>query len=68
MDYDIGSFLAGVQVGLRLGRTPQRTFSPVPSGRYILTESGEKVIAERIVKIADLPDPEPALEETNESE
>lgn len=67
MDYDIDSFLAGVQVGLRLGRKPQRPQPPVPSGRYILTESGEKVIAERIGKIADLPDPDPA-EENNEPE
>lgn len=46
MDYDIGSFLAGVQVGLRLGRKPQRPFSPVPSGKYILTESGEHILTE----------------------
>lgn len=46
MDYDIESFMAGLQVGLRLGREPQRPQPPVPSGKYILTESGKYVLTE----------------------
>ena len=51
MPFDYNSFLQGVQTGLRLGRTsPGRVppMPPVPSGRYILTESGEKIITETL--------------------
>lgn len=48
MPFDYNSFLQGVQTGLRLGRTKLVPQPPVPSGRYILTESGVKVITERI--------------------
>lgn len=44
---DLKSFLAGVQVGLRLkvweaNATPR----PVPSNNYIITEEGEDIITE----------------------
>lgn len=50
MPFDRDSFLKGVITGMRLPRTPggQRPFSPVPSGMYILTESGEHVLTERV--------------------
>lgn len=49
MPFDYNSFMQGVQTGLRLGRTsPGRVppMPPVPSGRYILTESGGYVLTE----------------------
>ena len=44
---DLNSFLAGVQVGLRLkvweaNATPH----PVPSNNYIITEDGDEIITE----------------------
>lgn len=46
MPIDYNSFMAGLQVGLRLQRPPEGRKPPAPSGRYILTESGEKVLTE----------------------
>lgn len=51
MPFDYNSFLQGVQTGLRLGRTTpgrQPPFPPVPSGRYILTESGLYTVVEKL--------------------
>lgn len=46
MPIDYNSFMTGVITGLKLGRTKLGRQPPVPSGRYILTESGEKVLTE----------------------
>jgi len=46
---DYESFMQGVITGLKLGRVPKGRTPPAPSGRYILTESGEKVITEKTI-------------------
>lgn len=46
MDYDIESFMAGLQTGLRLGRAPQSAAPPVPSGEYMITEDEDRMITE----------------------
>lgn len=48
MPFDRDSFLRGVITGMRLPRTPggQKPFIPVPSGKYILSESGVRLITE----------------------
>lgn len=49
MPFDKNSFLRGVITGMRLPRTPGKVppFTPVSSGKYILMESGERIIMER---------------------
>ena len=47
MIVDIRSFFAGLHTGLRLGRVEGGRRPPVPSGKYILTEEGRKIYAER---------------------
>ena len=61
MDYDLGSFFAGLQTGLRLGRIPlwRPTPAPVPptpppepdymiteTADYMITESGDYMVTE----------------------
>lgn len=46
MPFDYESFMQGVITGLKLGRVPKGRTPPAPSGRYILTESGEKMLTE----------------------
>lgn len=49
MPFDYNSFLTGVITGMQLPRTPGNILPPlppVPSDRFILTESGEKVLTE----------------------
>ena len=46
MPFDYDSFMQGVITGLKLGRSPTGRTPPAPSGRYILTESGEHILAE----------------------
>lgn len=46
MRFDKQSFLAGLHTGLRLGRDPIGRNPPAPSGRYIWTEEGKKIITE----------------------
>ena len=46
MPFDYESFMQGVMTGLKLGRIPKERTPPVPSGKYILTESGDHVILE----------------------
>lgn len=53
MPFDYNSFLQGVQTGLRLGRTSPGRQPPLPSGKYILTESGEKVLSEKTIDWGD---------------
>lgn len=45
---DYKSFMTGVITGLKLGRTSLGRQPPVPSGKYILTEGGEKVLTETL--------------------
>ena len=49
-DFDYKSFMAGLQVGRRIrlwdASANKPPMPPTPSGRYILTESGEKVLTE----------------------
>lgn len=49
MPFDYDSFMTGVITGFKLGRVPKGRKPPVPSGRYILTESGERVITEKTI-------------------
>lgn len=49
MPFDYNSYLQGVQTGLRLGRTTPGRKPPIPSGRYILTESGAVIVTEHPV-------------------
>ena len=46
---DYNSFIQGVITGLKLGRVPEGRTPPVPSGKYILTESGNKVLSEKVI-------------------
>lgn len=46
MSFDYESFMTGVLTGLKLGRSPKGRTPPAPSWRYILTESGEHILAE----------------------
>ena len=48
MPIDYNSFIAGVQTAMRLGREPPRIPTPVPSGRYILTENKRKIYTEKV--------------------
>lgn len=50
MPFDYNSFMTGVITGLKLGRTKLGRQPPVPSGKYILTESGEKVLMESVTR------------------
>lgn len=49
MSFDRDSFLKGVITGMRLPRTPggQKPLPPVPQGKYILTESGQRIMMEK---------------------
>lgn len=46
MPFDYESFMQGVITGLKLGRVPRGRTPPALHGRYILTESGEKMLTE----------------------
>jgi hypothetical protein len=46
MDYDIESFFAGLQTGLRLGRVPFEKTPVPPSNSYIVTEQDDDIITE----------------------
>lgn len=48
MPIDYNSFIIGVQTAMRLGREPPRVPTPVPSGRYILTENKRKIYTEKV--------------------
>lgn len=50
MPFDKDSFLKGVITGMRLPRTPggERPFRPIPGRKFILTESGDHVITEKV--------------------
>lgn len=56
MTFDYESFMTGVITGLKLGRVPKGRTPPAPSGRYILTESGEFMVTEPTVTQATMID------------
>ena len=41
MPFDYNSFIQGVAVGLKLGRSPKERTPPAPSGDYMITEIDE---------------------------
>jgi len=45
-NFDIESFFAGLQAGLRLGRAPQGRIPPPPSNSYIITEDEDDIVTE----------------------
>ena len=46
MPIDYNSFMAGLQVGLRLQRPPEGRKPPAPSEAYMITEDDDRMITE----------------------